>query len=90
MNKQERIEQCKNDIAKLQESLKELKKEEPIKFGDIVDCKYGKRVALYDSCGKLTIFNNHGHAMVTISGSGSFYKHTGKNVFTNNLLSLDY
>lgn len=89
-SKQERIEQCKNDIAKLQESLRELETETLIKFGDIITCVCGKRVVLQGEDGELAAFNVHGHSVGAISFSGSFYKRTGKNVFTNNLLGLNY
>jgi len=93
-SKQERIEQCKNDIAKLQESLRELETETLIKFGDIITCVCGKRVVLQGEDGELAAFNVHGHSdgfpLGAISLSGPFYKRTGKNVFTNNLLGLNY
>jgi len=97
MNKQERIKQCKNDIAKLQESLKELKTETPIRHGDVVDCVCGRRIILCNSTGALVAYSRDG----CIVGSGdlvnkndlifhdSWYKCTGKNIFTDNLLGLD-
>lgn len=89
-SKQERIEQCKNDIAKLQESLRELETEILIKFGDIITCVCGERVVLQGEDGELAAFNAHGHSVGAINFCGSFYKRTGKNVFTNNLLGLSY
>jgi len=92
MTNQERIEQCKDDIATLQENLKQLKQEQvkqeqEAKLGDIVDCTWGKRVALFDRAGCLRLYDEHG-GCVGLANRSTFYKHTGKSIFTDNLLGL--
>ena len=59
------------------------------KFGDIVTFRNGdRRIWLYDNKGKLGAFDRYG----TQCG-GNFpidYKPTGQNIFTDNLLGLNY
>jgi len=92
MSKQERIEQCKDDIAKLQENLKELEKvERPVKFGDVVLNSNGcYRIALYDIKDCLSAYNRDGRWMGYIRPDSDFYRYAGRSIFgSENPLKLD-
>ena len=92
-NLQERLNQCRNDIAVLQEQEKELKqqieKKEKPKFGDVVKLRgWGaKRIVLYNEIGELVAFSKRGFQVGGLMPHQ--YLTTGRNIFTNNLLDLD-
>lgn len=86
-NKQEHIKQCEADIKALQENLWRLRKN-AIGFGDVLTCKFGIRIALYDCDGNLVAIDGNGtdHGLITNS---NFYVPIGINVFADNLFDLD-
>ena len=92
-NLQERLEQCRKDKAAIEVLEKELERQirenkEP-KFGDIVTCPHGLRVVLFDlSKNQLMTFNEHGNSVGSVDCG--YYSKTGKNIFKDNLLGLDY
>jgi len=92
-NLQERLKQCRKDKAAIEVLEKELEKQikenEELKFGDIVDCTHGKRIVLYcPKRKKLRAFDMHGNSVG--DANSTFYMQTGKNIFKNNLLGLGY
>ena len=98
MNLQERLKQNEKDVEVLQaqgDRLKEQIKNEEFKVGDIVEFEFhhksrrSRRVILFDGArGQLAAFDADGVAVGWGNLAGDYVK-TGKNVFTDNMLSLE-
>jgi hypothetical protein len=76
-----------NSIVKEMRLLAEKKKKEGFKNGDIVTCLHGKRVILYGDDGNLAAYSKGGQLVTLLN---SFYTKTGQNIFTDNVLHLNY
>lgn len=67
--------------------------EEEAEFGDIIIYKESRRrVALYDSKGRLLAFNKEGMCVGVVHAQErtiTCYKKTGQNIFKDNPLNLD-
>lgn len=91
MDLNERLIQCRKDKeaieAEEKKLLAEINKPKTLNFGDIVNCKNGDRVMLYDCDGSLNAYSKNGE---DVGGNNPGFYTKIDNIFEpDNLLELD-
>jgi len=78
----DRIEQCKADIATLQEELKRLEAKPKARHGDIVQfCNYGKRIIIKEG-GHLRAYDQDGNVQSSRSNPTAIQEHYDRGTYT--------